>query len=202
MYAVICYKTVKLTLYTGLSFNFLPEPSGFATINCHFKPLLTMKRIVYPGTFDPITLGHIDLVERASRLFDTVVLAVANSEKKQPMFKLDERMELCREALGHLPNIEVCSFTGLTVDLARAQKCEIILRGVRTVADYEYELQLSNMNRALAPGLETVFLTPGESLSYVSSSLLREIASMGGDVSRFVPDNVMQALNKRFAPKA
>ena len=160
-----------------------------------------MKRIVYPGTFDPITLGHIDLVERASKLFDTVVLAVANSEKKQPMFKLDERMELCREALNHLPNIEVCSFTGLTVELARAQKCEIILRGVRTVADYEYELQLANMNRALAPGLETVFLTPGESLSYVSSSLLREIASMGGDVSRFVPTNVMQALNKRFAPK-
>lgn len=160
-----------------------------------------MKRIVYPGTFDPITRGHIDLVERASRLFDTVVLAVANSEKKKPMFELDNRMELCREALAHLENIEVCSFTGLTVELAQEQNCSIILRGVRTVADYEYELQLANMNRALAPGIETVFLTPGESLSYVSSSLLREIAGMGGDVSRFVPDNVMRALNARFAKR-
>ncbi|WP_372879818.1 pantetheine-phosphate adenylyltransferase [Spongiibacter marinus] len=160
-----------------------------------------MKRIVYPGTFDPITRGHIDLVERASKLFDTVVLAVANSEKKQPMFALQERMDLCAEALSHLPNIEVCSFTGLTVELAQEQNCHSILRGVRTVADYEYELQLANMNRALAPDLETVFLTPGESLSYVSSSLLREIASMGGDVSRFVPDNVMVALNARFSRK-
>ena len=157
-----------------------------------------MKRIVYPGTFDPITRGHIDLVERACKLFDTVVLAVANSEKKQPMFALKERMDLCAEALAHVPNIEVCSFTGLTGELAKAQNCTIILRGVRTVADYEYELQLANMNRSLAPGIETVFLTPGESLSYVSSSLLREIASMGGDVSRFVPDNVSKALNSRF----
>ena len=157
-----------------------------------------MKRIIYPGTFDPITRGHIDLVERASKLFDTVVLAVANSEKKVPMFALKERMDLCAEALAHVPNIEVCSFTGLTVELAKAQNCNIILRGVRTVADYEYELQLANMNRSLAPGIETVFLTPGESLSYVSSSLLREIASMGGEVSRFVPDNVSKALNTRF----
>ncbi|WP_284450344.1 pantetheine-phosphate adenylyltransferase [Spongiibacter tropicus] len=160
-----------------------------------------MKRIVYPGTFDPITRGHIDLVERASKLFDTVVLAVAHSEKKQPLFDLKQRMDLCAEALAHLPNIEVCSFTGLTVELAQEQNCHSILRGVRTVADYEYELQLANMNRALAPGLETIFLTPGESLSYVSSSLLREIAAMGGDVSRFVPDNVMLALNARFGGK-
>lgn len=161
-----------------------------------------MKRIVYPGTFDPITRGHIDLVERAAKLFDTVVLAVANSEKKQPMFAIQERMELCREALAHIPNIEVCSFNGLTVNLAQAQNSKIILRGVRTVADYEYELQLANMNRALAPEIETVFLTPGESLSYVSSSLLREIASMGGDISRFVPDNVSKALNTRFNTSA
>lgn len=162
------------------------------------RSVKTMKRIVYPGTFDPITRGHIDLVERAAKLFDTVVLAVANSEKKQPMFEIQERMELCREALSHVPNIEVCSFNGLTVNLAQAQNSTVILRGVRTVADYEYELQLANMNRALAPEIETVFLTPGESLSYVSSSLLREIASMGGDISRFVPDNVSKALNARF----
>lgn len=115
-----------------------------------------MKRIVYPGTFDPITRGHIDLVERASKLFDTVVLAVAHSEKKQPLFDLKQRMDLCAEALAHLPNIEVCSFTGLTVELAQEQNCHSILRGVRTVADYEYELQLANMNRALAPGLEKI----------------------------------------------
>lgn len=172
-----------------------------ATISLHLTLAPLMKRIIYPGTFDPITRGHIDLVERACKLFDTVVLAVANSEKKVPMFALQERMDLCAEALAHVPNIEVCSFTGLTVELAKAQNCGIILRGVRTVADYEYELQLANMNRSLAPGIETVFLTPGESLSYVSSSLLREIASMGGDVSRFVPDNVSKALNARFPPR-
>jgi pantetheine-phosphate adenylyltransferase len=178
-------------------------PYYVATILATSRQILQriMKRIVYPGTFDPITRGHIDLVERASRLFDTVVLAVASSEKKKPMFDLAERMQLCRESLDHLDNIEVCSFSGLTVELAKAQNCGIILRGVRTVADYEYELQLANMNRALDPSIETVFLTPGESLSYVSSSLLREIAGMGGDVSRFVPDNVMRALNTRFAKR-
>ena len=156
-----------------------------------------MKRIVYPGTFDPITRGHIDLVERASRLFDTVVLAVANSEKKKPMFELDTRMELCREALSHLENIEVCSFTGLTVELAQEQNCSIILRGVRTVADYEYELQLANMNRALDHSIETAFLTPSEHLSFISSSLVREISALGGDVSPFVPPVVLEALKQK-----
>lgn len=158
-----------------------------------------MKSIIYPGTFDPITSGHVDLIERASRLFDRVILAVAHSDKKNPLFDVDERIALAKDALDHIDGMEYCSFSGLTVDLAKRMDCNFVLRGVRAVADYEYELQLANMNRALMPGFETVFLTPGENLSYISSSLLREIAAMGGDVSPFVPPNVLAALNERFA---
>ncbi len=157
-----------------------------------------MRNIIYPGTFDPITLGHIDLIKRAARLFDTVIVCVAHSEKKQPMFTIDERIALASDALADVPNVEFCSFSGLTVDLARDKNCYTVLRGVRAVADYEYELQLANMNRAMCPDFETVFLTPGDELSYISSSLLREISSMGGDVSRFVSKNVNDALAKRF----
>lgn len=157
-----------------------------------------MSKIFYPGTFDPITRGHVDLIERASLLFDEVIVAVARSEKKSPLFSVEEREQLCREAVSHLKNISFVHFSGLTVNLAKDLGCNSVLRGVRAVADYEYELQLANMNRAMMPEFETVFLTPGENLSYVSSSLLREIASMGGDVSPFVPPNVMAALRERI----
>lgn len=157
-----------------------------------------MRIAIYPGTFDPVTLGHIDLVERACGLFDRVLVAVAHSEKKRPLFDLDARIALCRETLAHLDNVEVCGFKGLLVQFAREHNCRFVLRGVRAVADFEYELQLANMNRAMAPEVETVFLTPSEELSFISASLVREIAAMGGDVSRFVALPVAEALRRRF----
>lgn len=155
-----------------------------------------MKTVIYPGTFDPITNGHIDLVERASLLFDKLILAIAHSEKKSPMFNLKERIALCEKALEHLPNVEVCGFNNLITDFAKSKQSQIVLRGLRAVADFEYELQMANMNRAMFPEFETVYLTPADNLSYISSSLVREIAKMGGDISNFVPANVAVALRE------
>ena len=158
-----------------------------------------MATAIYPGTFDPITCGHIDLVERACKLFDRVVVAVAANSRKQPLFVLEERIDLCRETLDHLGNVEIKGFDNLLVDFARSQDSHIILRGVRAVSDFEYEFQLASTNRAMAPEFETLFLTPGEHLAFISSSLVREIAGMGGDVSRFVPTLVDVALREKFA---
>jgi pantetheine-phosphate adenylyltransferase len=157
-----------------------------------------MKKVIYPGTFDPITNGHVDLVERAARLFDHVVLAIADSPKKTPLFSLEERVALCEEAVSHLDNIEVCGFSNLLTDFARSKGANAVLRGLRAVSDFEYEFQLANMNRALFPEFESVFLTPSEQLSYISSSLVREIASLQGDISPFVPANVCAALVAKF----
>ena len=157
-------------------------------------------RVVYPGTFDPITNGHRDLVERAARMFDHVIVAIADSQKKNPLFTLAERVALAQEALGHLPNIEVVGFNKLLAHFVRDQKANVLLRGLRAVSDFEYEFQLANMNRALAPEIETVFLTPAEHLSFISSSLVREIALLGGDVHQFVPANVVEALKRKGAP--
>lgn len=157
-------------------------------------------RVVYPGTFDPITNGHRDLVERAARMFDHVIVAIADSQKKNPLFTLAERVALAQEALGHLPNIEVVGFNKLLAHFVRDQKANVLLRGLRAVSDFEYEFQLANMNRALAPEIETVFLTPAEHLSFISSSLVREIALLGGDVHQFVPSNVVEALKRKGAP--
>ena len=158
-----------------------------------------MITVIYPGTFDPITHGHVDQVERASRLFSKVVVAIAYSEKKQPLFTLEQRIELCQKALAHLDNIEVCGFNNLLVDFAQSKGSGTILRGVRSVADFEYEAQLANMNRAMSVAFETVFLAAAGDLSFISSSLVREIAAMGGDVSNFVPSDVLSALNERFS---
>ena len=155
-----------------------------------------MNKVIYPGTFDPITNGHSDLVERASRMFDHVILAVAASPKKKPALPLDVRCDLAREVLGHLPNVEVVGFDNLLADFVQQQKANIILRGLRAVSDFEYEFQLANMNRVLAPDVESVFLTPAEQHSYISSTLVREIATLNGDVTKFVHPSVIQKLKQ------
>ncbi len=160
-----------------------------------------MKTIIYPGTFDPITNGHLDLIERASAMFDQVLIAVAYSEKKKPMFTLEERIDLCQRATAHLPNIAIKQYSNLLVDFARDNNARFVLRGVRAIADFEYELQLANMNRAMYPEFETVFLTPVEGFAFISSTLVREIASMGGNADQFVPPVVVEALHQRFPGK-
>jgi pantetheine-phosphate adenylyltransferase len=154
--------------------------------------------VIYPGTFDPITNGHVDLTERAARLFDRVVVAIAYSEKKTPLFTLEQRIELCQVSLAHLDNVEVVGFNNLLIDFAQSQGARCVLRGLRAVADFEYEFQLANMNRAMYPEFESIFLTPSEHLSYISSSLVREIAALSGDISPFVPPCVAQVLKERF----
>ncbi len=158
-----------------------------------------MKTVIYPGTFDPITNGHIDLVERAAKLFDHVVIAIAYSEKKSPLFSIEQRTELCEQSLTHLDNVEVCGFSNLLIEFAKSKNSHCVLRGLRAVADFEYEFQLANMNRAMWAEFESVFLTPSEHLSYISSSLVREIASLNGDISPFVPEPVLNALRAKFA---
>jgi len=152
---------------------------------------------MYPGTFDPITLGHEDLVRRACRLFDKVVVAVAENPGKEPMFSPEERVELARSVLSELPNVEVCGYKGLTVDFARDNNLRVIVRGLRAISDFEYEFQLANMNRHLTDDVETAFLTPTETYTYISSSLVREICTMGGDISEFVSPPVKNALMER-----
>jgi len=155
--------------------------------------------IIYPGSFDPITNGHVDLVERASRLFDKVLVSIAHSEKKNPLFNLDQRVSLAQQCLSHLDNVEVVGFGILLTHFVESQGARCVLRGLRAVADFEYEFQLANMNRAMNPEFESIFLTPSEHLSYISSSLVREIASLGGDITPFVPPPVAAALQERFA---
>ena len=159
-----------------------------------------MKTAIYPGSFDPITFGHIDIVERAATLFDKVILGVAESKSKIPLFSVDERMELISDIFKSNSKIEVLGYSRqLTVDLARENRAIAIIRGLRAVADFEYEFQLATMNRSLAPDIESIFFTPKDTLIYVSSSLVKEIATLGGDVSRFVPPNVKTALLEKIS---
>lgn len=157
-----------------------------------------MKKVVYPGTFDPITNGHIDLVQRASQLFDHVVVAIASNKKKQPLFTIEERVDLAKDVLSEFKNVEVCGFNCLLKDLVAEKGAQAVVRGLRAVSDFEYEFQLANMNRVLAPSMESLFLTPAEHLSYISSSLVKEIAALGGDVSQFVPPAIIDALNTKY----
>ena len=152
---------------------------------------------MYPGTFDPITNGHHDLVRRASRLFDRVVVAIAESPGKAPLFSVEERVEMAKEVLADCPNVEVMGYHGLTVDFAREHGLDVIVRGLRAVSDFEYEFQLSAMNRRLTDEVETVFLTPTENFAFISSTLVREIALLGGTVSEFVPATVEERLLER-----
>ena len=152
-----------------------------------------MTTVLYPGTFNPIHNGHADLVERAAKIFDQVVLGIATSPHKSPSV-LELRVNLAKEALGHIKNVDVIGFNTLTVEFAKEVGAEVILKGIRTVTDFEYEFQMLNMNRVLQPGLETVFLAPSEEFSYISSTLVRQIAGYGGDVSKFVHPSVNEAL--------
>jgi pantetheine-phosphate adenylyltransferase len=153
---------------------------------------------VYPGTFDPITLGHVDLARRASRLFDRVILAVADSRAKQPFFTLDERVEMARHVLKDLANVEVTGFSGLLMRFVQEKGARVVVRGLRAVSDFEYEFQLAGMNRGMYPDVETVFLTPGEQFMFISATIVREISVLGGDTSKFVPPVVAERLKTKI----
>lgn len=153
---------------------------------------------IYPGTFDPITNGHIDLVSRASKLFDKVIVAIAINPGKIPTFNLNERIDLAQQTLAEMKNVEICGFEGLLVDVAKQKKADVIIRGLRAVSDFEHEFQLASMNRKMEPNVETLFLTPAEQFAYISSSLVREIASLGGDVSDFVAPCVAAELKSKL----
>ena len=156
-----------------------------------------MIKAVYPGTFDPLTRGHEDLVRRAATLFDTVVLAIADSTAKRPFFALDERISMAREVLSGMKNVEVVGFSGLLTDFVRQQRARVVLRGLRAVSDFEYEFQLAGMNRHLYPEMETIFLTPSAQHMFISATLVREIATLGGDVSEFVHPKVAKRLKEK-----
>jgi pantetheine-phosphate adenylyltransferase len=157
-----------------------------------------MRTALYPGTFDPITLGHIDVLKRASRLFDKVIIAVAPNESKRPLLSLKVRTRLIEENLKNFPNVEISSFDGLVVDFAREIGAIALIRGLRAVSDFEYELQMAQMNRNLDGNIETLFLMPNEAYTFVSSRLIKQVAAYGGDISKFVPENVFQVLIEHF----
>ena len=157
----------------------------------------TLSRVVYPGTFDPLTNGHLDLIERASKMFDEVIIAVAASPSKNTMFTLEERVRFCKEVTQHLDNVTTQGFSGLMVDFAKEVEANVLIRGLRTTVDFEYEFGLTNMYRRLMPGLESVFLTPAEEHSFISSTIVREVAIHGGDVTQFVPDIIAEALHSK-----
>lgn len=154
---------------------------------------------VYPGTFDPFTRGHEDLVRRASSIFSKIIVGVADSKNKRPIFTLDERIEIAKEVLSHYPNVEIAGFSGLLKDFAREHSARVIVRGLRAVSDFEYEFQMAGMNRYLLPDVETLFLTPSDQYQFISGTFVREIALMGGDVSKFVFPSVEKWLKKKNA---
>jgi pantetheine-phosphate adenylyltransferase len=157
-----------------------------------------MQRAIYPGSFDPITNGHLDVLERATGLFEEVIVGVAKENNKQSLFSLEERVALIQDAIPHLPRVRVMPFDGLLVNFARQQQAVALVRGLRAVSDFEFEFQLALMNRKLEPHLETVFLMPREELTYISSRIVKEIGRLGGQIELFVPPNVVQALHQKF----
>jgi pantetheine-phosphate adenylyltransferase len=160
-----------------------------------------MRRAIYPGSFDPVTNGHLDIIERARKLFDEVIVAVAHNDEKQPLFSLKERLDLLRETAGKIDNVRIAQFKGLLVEFARAEKAGAVIRGLRAVSDFEFEFQMALMNRKLDAGVETIFLMPKEEYTYLSSRIVKEIARLGGNVSGFVPLAVANTLSKKFAPR-
>jgi|SRR5205809_4199656 len=160
--------------------------------------ILVMRRAIYPGSFDPVTNGHLDVIERARKLFDEVIVAVAHNDEKQPLFPLKERLDLLRKTAGKIDNVRIAEFKGLLVEFARAEKAGAVIRGLRAVSDFEFEFQMALMNRKLDADVETIFLMPKEEYTYLSSRLVKEIARLGGDVSSFVPACVVNALSRKF----
>jgi pantetheine-phosphate adenylyltransferase len=158
-----------------------------------------MRRAIYPGSFDPVTNGHLDVIERARKLFDEVIVAVAHNDEKQPLFSLNERLELLRETAGRIDHVRIAEFKGLLVEFARSENAGAVVRGLRAVSDFEFEFQMALMNRQLDAGVETIFLMPKEEYTYLSSRIVKEIARLGGDVSNFVPACVAEALNAKFS---
>ncbi|HIB28598.1 MAG TPA: pantetheine-phosphate adenylyltransferase [Candidatus Thioglobus sp.] len=159
---------------------------------------MTKKIAIYPGSFDPITNGHIDLIKRASKLFDEVIIGITQNSKKSAFLSIDQRLDMASKTLSDISNIKVMSFNTLLVDFAKAQNAQVILRGLRAVSDFEYEFQLSGMNKHLNPTIETLFMTPAEQYANISSSLVREILSLGGDISHFVPKSVEALLKQQL----
>ena len=157
-------------------------------------------KAIYPGTFDPFTNGHLDLVTRAAKMFDEVILAIAFSPSKKPLFSLEERVSLAKSVTGHLANVEVIGFSDLMANFARQQHANILVRGLRAVSDFEYEMQLAKMNQHLMPELESVFLMPDQEWSYISSSLVKEVALHGGDIDHFLPPAIAAEVKKRLHP--
>ena len=158
-----------------------------------------MTRAIYPGSFDPVTLGHIDVIQRALRLFDEVIVAAAPSEGKQPLFAIEERLDLIRKSLPGEKRLRIKKIDGLLVDFVTAEEARVVIRGLRAVSDFEFEFQMALMNRRLAPGVETIFLMPKEDYSYISSRIVKEVARLGGDVSGVVAPPVAEALRKKFS---
>jgi pantetheine-phosphate adenylyltransferase len=157
-----------------------------------------MRRAIYPGSFDPVTNGHLDVIERARKLFDEVIVAVADNDEKQPLFSLKDRLNLLSETAGKIDNVRIAEFKGLLVDFARQEAAGAVIRGLRAVSDFEFEFQMALMNRKLDGAVETIFLMPKEEYTYLSSRIVKEIARLGGDVSRFVPACVVKALKTKF----
>ena len=189
----------------SVQFNPATQPENFLAIRAPL-PLSAaiarpMRHCIYPGSFDPITNGHFDVLQRASRLFDRVTVAVAISTTKHSLFSTEHRVELIRANLGGLPNVEVVSFEGLLVEFARKQKAQAIIRGLRALSDFEFEFNMALMNRHLEPQVETIFVMPKEAYSYTSSSLVKQIAKLGGDIAHFVPANVAAALKETLAKR-
>ena len=159
-----------------------------------------MRTVIYPGSFDPLTNGHLDLVQRAAKLFDRVVVAVAKNADKTPLFSLSERLELVKQSIGHLPNVEADTFDGLLVNYVVRKNASAIVRGLRAISDFEFEFQLALMNRKLNANVETIFMMPKDTYTFLSSRIVKEIARLGGDVSVFVPAHVQTALGLKFNP--
>jgi pantetheine-phosphate adenylyltransferase len=160
--------------------------------------IFLMRRAIYPGSFDPVTNGHLDVIERARKLFDEVIVAVAHNDEKQPLFPLKERLDLLRKTAGKIDNVRIAEFKGLLVEFAKAEKAGAVIRGLRAVSDFEFEFQMALMNRKLDADVETIFLMPKEEYTYLSSRLVKEIGRLGGDVSSFVPTCVVSALTRKF----